>query len=209
MAQLELVHPIERGASHSAHSRADFRTIALMVRENAKVLDIGCGDGALMSLLRREIGASVRGLDINQGRVHACVTRGLSVVQGDADQDLSDFPAGAFDYVILSHTLQSLRQPRTALRHAARIGERVIISITNVGHWRARLHLLRRGRMPGPLLQAEFPCSVRDFAALVSEARLHIERAVPLSRGHAGAPFAKTLWRANWFAEEAVFLLSS
>ena len=209
MAQLELVHPIEHVAPRSACSRADLGTIALMVRENAKVLELGCGDGALMALLQRQKNASVRGLEIDPGRVHTCVTRGLSVVQGDADQDLADFPADAFDYVILSHTLQSLRQPRTALRHAARIGERVIVSITNIGHWRARFHLLRRGGMPGALLQGEFPCSVRDFATLVSEARLHIERAVPLSRGHAGAPFARALWRANWFAEEAVFLLSS
>lgn len=207
MAQLALAHPAP--LSGAAPPRADHGAIALMVREGARVLDVGCGDGALMSLLARETGAKARGLELNPTRVQACVARGLSVVQGDAEQNLAAFPACAFDYVIFSHALLALKHPRAALRQAARVGERVIVSIANAGHWRARVRLLTSGRALGTPLQGEYSCSVRDFAILATETRLEIERATPLSRGHPGAPFAKTLWRANWFAEEAVFLLVS
>ena len=203
MAQLELVHPAQDAA---LEPRPDHFAISLMVREGARVLDVGCGDGALISLLTRERAAKARGLEIDQSKVNACVSRGLSVVQADAERDLAEYPSGAFDYVILSHTLQSLRRPHAALKQAARVGERVIASVANAAHWRARLALLG-----GSVLNEErvmHAMSLRDFAAMARDLRLSLERATPLSAGNPGAPFAKTLWRANWFAEEAVFLLS-
>jgi methionine biosynthesis protein MetW len=195
--------------------RADHEVIAQMVEAGAKVLDVGCGDGALLHLLARERGVKGRGMELSQAGVNACVARGLSVVQGDADRDLSDYPDQAFDYVILSKTIQAVRHPRGVLSELVRIGERAIVSLPNFGHWRVRAQLALSGRMP---VTASLPsrwcdtenlhlCTVRDFAELARDLRLQIERAVPLSGGAAGAPFAQTLWRANWFAEEAVFLL--
>lgn len=205
-AQLELVHPAPLDLTQT-ENRGDHMVIAQMVETGAKVLDIGCGDGALLQLLAREQHARVRGLEIDPHKAHRCVVRGLSVVQGDAERDLGEFPSATFDYVIFSRTLQTLRNPEAALKQAARIGERVIVSIANAGRWDARVEFLTKGRLGRSDLLHRF--TVRDFAELARQMHLTVERAVPLSKGHAGAPFAKTLWRANWFCEEAVFLLSS
>jgi methionine biosynthesis protein MetW len=208
-AHLQLVTPLEDGA---LAPRGDHAVIARMVDDGSSVLDVGCGDGALISLLTRECGARARGLERDKAKVRGCVARGLSVVQGDAERELGDFPSASFQYVVLSHTLQLLANPREAMRQAARVGERVIVSIKNAAYWRQRFYLLARGRTParrqgwadGDLERA---CSVRDFAALAREMRFTTETAVPLTGGRPGAPFAKTIWRANVFAEEAVFLL--
>ncbi|WP_228126800.1 methionine biosynthesis protein MetW [Candidatus Viadribacter manganicus] len=205
MAQLELVHPTPLELT-SAEPRGDHLVISRMVNEGARVLDVGCGDGALMQLLARERGARVRGLEMDPNKAHRCVVRGMSVVQGDAERDLNEFPSGAFDYVIFSRTLQQLRRPQAALKQAARIGERVIVSISNAGRWDKRFQLLGKGRLGESEWLHRY--TVRDFADLARDMRLGIERAAPLSHGHAGAPFAKTIWRANWFCEEAVFLLT-
>ena len=205
MAQLELVHPAPLDLAES-EPRGDHAAIARMVEDGARVLDVGCGDGALIRLLKRECAARARGMELDPAKVHGCVARGLSVVQGDAERDLEHFPSAAFDYVIFSHALLKLRRPLAVLKTAARVGERVIVSFDNAGHWSKRVRLLARGRLAGWGDAA--PVSVRDFAEAARDMRLTIERAVPLSRGHQGAPFAKTIWRANWFAEQAVFLLS-
>lgn len=205
MTQLELVRPAPLDLK--GEPRADHMVIARLIADNARVLDVGSADGALISLLQRECGASVRGLEIDPGKVHACAKRGLSVVQGDAERDLGEFPSGGFDVVVFSRTLQALRRPEAALKHAARIGERVIVSIVNAGHWRTRTNLALRGRLGRADDHVLHRYSVRDFADLAREMRMGVDRAVPLSRGQAGAPFAHVLWRANWFAEEAVFLL--
>ena len=200
----------------TAALRPDLAIIAANVAPGSRALDIGCGDGALMAMLARECGTRARGLERDKTRVRACVGRGLAVVQGEAERDLAAFPSGSFKYVVLSRTFQALTQPREVLRQAARIGDHVIVSIANFAHWRARMEFLRHGRiarpqMPGPgwadsdILR---PCSIRDFAELARDMRFGIESAVPLSAGRAGAPFAQKLWRPNWFAEEAVFLLA-
>jgi len=204
MAQLELVHPAPLDLK--TEPRADHDVIAQLVSDGARVLDVGCGDGALIRLLTRECAAQVRGLEIDPVKVHGCVSRGLSVVQGDAERDLDAFPTDAFDYVIFSHALMKLQRPQDALKAAARVGERVIVSINNAGHWSTRTKHMFSGRLARWADDA--PCTVRDFAEMARGLRLTVERAVPLSRGHAGAPFAKTLWRANWFSEQAVFVLS-
>ncbi len=189
--------------------RADQRAIAVLVSEAAKVLEIGCGEGALLHLLARERGARARGIEPDRAKAHACVARGLPVVQSELESALADFPTGAFDFVVFSHTLQGLRDPHWALREARRVGGRVIVSIANAAHWRARLRLAFTGRMlAGAHGAIAHPWSIRDFAALARAARLNIERATPLSRGNPGAPFAKSMLRANWFGEEAVFLLA-
>lgn len=195
--------------------RADFEVIAALVSEGARVLDVGCGDGALLERLIAEKRVKGRGLELSQAGVNACVAKGLSVVQGDADADLSFFPDNAFDFVILSKTIQAVKSPGKVLAELARIGGRVVVSLPNFGHWRTRTKILFGGRMPvTPALPATWHetanihlCTVRDFADLARQSGLQIETAAPISGGRAGSPFARVLWRANWFAEEAVFLL--
>lgn len=213
MTQLELVHTAPAEFDQTPQ-RGDFDVIARMVDDGASVLDVGCGDGALIALLTHKCAARARGLERDKHKVRECVRHGLSVVQGDAETCLADYPSAAFNYVVFSHSFQSMARPREALRHAGRVGEKVIVSIRNAGHWRHRMRLLTKGRVApadgsgwadGELTRA---CSVRDFAALALDMRFAIETAVPLSNGRPGHPFAKTLWRANVFAEEAVFLLT-
>jgi methionine biosynthesis protein MetW len=213
MTQLELVHtaPAE---FDDAPRRGDFDVIARMVDDGASVLDVGCGDGALISLLKHKCNARARGLERDKAKVRGCVARGLSVVQGDAETTLADYPSGAFGYVVFSHSFQCMARPRDVLRQAGRVGERVIVSIRNAGHWRNRMQLLTKGRVVSPSGpswadgEIKRACSVRDFVALAREMRFAVETAIPLSKSRPGAPFAKTLWRANVFAEEAVFLLT-
>ena len=134
--------------SHGAGLRPDLAAIADMIRPGARVLDVGCGDGALLEHLVRTKGVDGRGIEIAQANVNACVARGLAVVQGDADTDLVDYPAQVFDAVILSQTIQATEKPRAVLDHLLRIGRRVAISLPNFGYWKVRLSLLAGGRMP-------------------------------------------------------------
>ena len=210
MAQLELVHPAPLDLDAPMSPRADHNVIAQFVEERARVLDIGSGDGALVSLLVRECDARARGLEVDPAKVHACVKRGLSIVQGDADKDLAAFPSGSFEYVVFSRSLQRLRDPEAALREAARIGERVVVTIANGGHWAGRFALMFGGRIAKARRGRDVlhPMSVRDFVDLARSLRLNVERATPISKNRPGAPFAKVLWRANWFADEVVFILT-
>jgi len=196
--------------------RRDLRVIADMIEPQARVLDIGCGDGALLHYLEREKGADARGVELSQSGVNACVGQGLSVIQGDADSDLDAYPTGAFDVVVLSQTLQATRQPRRVLETLVRIGNRAIVSFPNFGYWRVRLGLLARGRMPiTPLLDHSWYdspnihlCTIRDFVALCDEIDARIERSAALDRH--GRPFTLDPRGAlaNLLAEQSVFVLT-
>jgi methionine biosynthesis protein MetW len=209
MPQLELAPAPDTA---SPQPRADHIVISRLLPDGASVLDVGCGDGALMRMLAEECGARVRGVELDATLAARCARLGLSVVQGDAERELALFPDHAFDVVIFSHALQRLRDPVAALRQAGRVGKRAIVSIANAAHWPVRLRLMFAGRLERKDRIGDglaHPLSVRDFADLAGTARLRIERATPMSRGNPGAPFARTLWRPNWFAEEAVFVLAS
>ena len=165
---------------------------------NARVLDLGCGDGALLRLLADTRNVDARGLELSQRGVNDCVAKGLSVIQGDADTDLADYPDDAFDYVILSQTLQATRQPRVVLEQMLRIGRRAIVSFPNFGHWHIRWELAVHGRMPVsdnlPFAWYETPnihfCTIRDFRTLVDRIGARVERAVVLDRK--GRPMNET-----------------
>jgi methionine biosynthesis protein MetW len=197
----------------SGELRGDLRLIADMVEPGSRVLDIGCGDGALLAWLARERDVDGRGMELSQSGVNACVSHGLSVIQGNADSDLDDYPSDAFDYAILSQTLQATRKPRKVLRNLVRIGRHAIVSFPNFGHWRIRLELLVRGRMPvTALLQHAWYdtpnihlCTIRDFVTLTEEMGVVIERALTLDQ--AGRPLHLSPGLANLLAGQALFLL--
>lgn len=199
-----------------AARREDFRAIVGMVRPGARVLDIGCGEGLLLDLLGRERQVEGRGLEISPANVALCLARGLAVVQGDADHDLADFPSQAFDYALLSQTLQTVRQPRQVLSELLRIAERAIVSFPNFAHWRVRWELVTRGRMPttGSLPAAWWEtenihlCTLRDFTILCESLDLKIEACAALAEGQAARPIDPQRAIENWRAESAVFLLS-
>ena len=196
--------------------RRDLRLIADMIAPGARVLDIGCGDGALLAYLMRHKRVDGRGMELSQSGVNACVGHGLSVIQGDADRDLAAYPSGAFDVVVLSQTLQATRNPRRVVETLVRIGRRAIVSFPNFGFWRIRLKLLTAGRMPvSPLLPFawyETPnihlCTIRDFVALCDEVGTRIERGITLDRHGRPYPFAPHGRLANLLGEQGVFVLS-
>ena len=207
---------IERRPAQRRHGdeRGDLLLVAGMVERGSRVLDLGCGDGALLSLLADTREVDARGLELSQGGVNLCVARGLPVIQGDADTDLAAYPDDAFDYVILSQTLQAVRRPRDVLENMLRIGRRAIVSFPNFAHWRIRLELGLRGRMPVtetlPISWHETPnihfCSIRDFLDLAGEIGATIERGIVLDRrGRVMRDGAPGRW--NLFGEQAVFLL--
>src|SRR6266480_7161993 len=129
-------------------ARVDFLLVADMVDRGARVLDVGCGDGELLRILAENRGVDGRGIELSREGVNDSVAKGLAVIQGDADTDLVDYPDDAFDYVILSQTLQATRRPRQVLEHMLRIGRRAVVSFPNFGHWNIRLQLLFGGQMP-------------------------------------------------------------
>jgi methionine biosynthesis protein MetW len=213
----ELAPATTRRAAGAANGlRRDLRLIAEMIEDGSRVLDIGCGDGALLAYLARYKNVDGRGMELSQSGVNACVAHGLSVIQGDADRDLEAYPSGAFDVVVLSQTLQATRQPRQVLEALVRIGRRAIVSFPNFGFWRLRLNLLFSGRMPVSQLLPhpwyETPnihlCTIRDFVALCDEIGIGIEKSLTLDRY--GRPFSLDPRGslANLLAEQAVFVLS-
>ena len=154
--------------------RPDLRVIADMVSPESTLIDVGCGEGDLLAWLQQEKKVSGRGLELGQNGVNRCIARGLSVIQGDADTDLQYYPDQAYDYAILSQTLQTLRNPREVLDHLVRIARHAIVSVPNFGHWKNRLYLTTRGRMPvTKALSYEWYdtpnihfCTITDFVVL-------------------------------------------
>ena len=209
-----MTKPIEKKALTDI--RVDLQRIAEMVTPKSRVLDLGCGDGNLLDYLVHEKDVDGRGIEIKQERVYLCLSRGLSVIQGDAEMDLKDYPSHSFDYVILSQTLQAMHAPREVLSEMLRIGRRAIISFHNFGYWRVRMDLLLRGQMPTrgafntPWYETSniHNCTIRDFINLCGELGVVVEEQISLDHaGRAGQSNLVAHLLPNLFGEQAVFRL--
>ncbi|WP_298213805.1 methionine biosynthesis protein MetW [Acidocella sp.] len=195
--------------------RVDLALIAGMVKPGARVLDIGCAEGQLIEHLTRDKRCDARGIEIDMREVQRAIAHGLPVMQGDADTELVTYPDDAFDYVILSRTLQAVEKPREVLRQMLRISTRAIVSFPNFGHWSLRLQLLARGRMPmtagwnrmwyeTPNIH---PCTISDFFALCAMDGYVVEDWLAADEEGLRTPWRRSRRLANLFGEQGLFLL--
>lgn len=213
---LDRERKLDESAVRSSGGRVDLVVVAEMVAPGSRVLDVGAGDGELLDLLATTRNCDARGIELSREGVNAGVARGLAVIQGDADVDLAHYPDDAFDYVILSQTLQATRRPRWVMEQMLRIGRHAVVSFPNFGHWRSRLDLLTYGRMPitdnMPYSWYDTPnihfCTIRDFVELVDVLDARMERAVALDSAGHRVRVNMPWWVWNLLGEQAVFLLS-
>ena len=196
--------------------RYDLEIIAKLIKPNSRVLDIGCGDGELLDFLKKTKNADARGLEISQSQVSQALMRGLSVIQGDAEKDLTFYPDRNFDFAILSQTIQATQKPKEILEEMLRVAEYAIVSLPNFAHYKNRLHLLFKGSMPVnkniPFEWFETPnihfCSIKDFEKLCGDLGFSIKKKIFLTAKHRLLGFLGHDLIANFFAEFGIFLIT-
>jgi len=196
--------------------RIDLQQVADLVPNGCRVLDVGCGDGTLLAYLKHYKKVDGRGLELSMAKVKAAVSQGLPVIQGNLETDLTDYPASAFDYVILSQTLQATHNPKLVMEQMLRVGARSIVSFPNFGHWRVRLSVMFGGRMPvtPTLADAWFDtpnihlCTITDFLDLCKTINVRIEHGFALDGLGQQRWFSATHALANLLSEQALFVLS-
>jgi len=198
------------------HIRFDLEIIADLIKPGSKVLDIGCNDGELLSYLKKNKNIDGRGLEISQDSVNKAIQKGISVIQGDAEKDLSYYPDNSFDYAILSQTIQATKDPKAILKEMLRIADFAIISLPNFAYYKNRLHLLLKGLMPVsetlPFSWYNTPnihfCSIKDFEILCKELRLNVNNRIYLTPKQKLLKIFGNQLTANFFAEYGIFLIS-
>ena len=193
----------------------EFKVIADLIEKDKKVLDVGCADGTLMKFLKDNKNINIRGLEISKEKVQECIAKGLTVIEGNAEKDLKQFPDKSFDYVVLSQTLQAFLNPELVLNELLRVGKKVIITITNFGYWRVRLHLLLKGTMPiTKTLPDEWyntqnlhMCTIKDFDHFVKSRNIKIFKSIALNKINTSLINERNLEIKNLSADLGIFLI--
>jgi len=193
----------------------EFKIIADLIENNNRVIDVGCGDGVLMDFLKKNKNIDVRGLEISKEKVQKCISKGLTVIEGNAENDLQQFPNQSFDYAILSQTLQAFLNPETVINELLRIGEKAIVTIPNFGYWRVRFHLLFKGTMP---ITETLPdqwyntanlhmCTIKDFFNFAKEKNFKIKNSLALNKEEVSIIKSSNLNFKNFFADLGIFII--
>jgi len=193
----------------------EFKVIADLIEKEKKVLDVGCADGTLMKFLKDNKNIDIRGLEISKEKVQECIAKGLTVIEGNAEKDLKQFPDKSFDYVVLSQTLQAFLNPELVLNELLRVGKKAIITIPNFGYWRVRLHLLLKGTMPiTKTLPDEWyntpnlhMCTIKDFDHFVKSRNIKIFKSIALNKMNTSLINERNLEIKNLSADLGIFLI--
>ena len=193
----------------------EFKVIADLIEKDKRVLDVGCSDGTLMNFLKENKNINIRGLEISKDKVQKCIAKGLTVIEGNAEKDLVQFPNKAFDYVILSQTLQAFLDPELVLNELLRVGKKAIVTIPNFGYWKVRLHLLTKGTMPVtktlPDMWYNTPnlhmCTIKDFVDFTSSRNFKIFKSLALNNDSISLINKSNLGLKNFFSDLGIFLI--
>jgi methionine biosynthesis protein MetW len=195
--------------------KKEFRVIADLIEKNTRVLDVGCADGILMEFLKDNKNIDIRGLEISKNKVQKCIEKGLTVIEGNAEFDLKQFPDKSFDYVILSQTLQAFLNPEPVINELLRVGKKAIVTIPNFGYWKVRLHLLLKGTMPVtetlPDQWYDTPnlhmCTIKDFVYFVKSRNIKIFKSLALNKTNTSVINNNNLGIKNLFSDLGIFLI--
>ena len=195
--------------------KLEFQIIAKLIKKNTRVLDVGCGDGTLMEFLKDNNKIDIRGIEISKNNVQKCIGKGLTVIEGDAEKDLGQFPDGSFDFVILSQTLQAFLNPEKVISELLRVGKKAIVTIPNFGYWKVRLHLLTKGTMP---ITRTLPdewyntpnlhmCSIKDFFNFCDDRKINLYKSIALQNLKSSEITKSNLTLKNLSAVLGIFLI--
>ena len=195
--------------------KSEYKIITNMIDKNSRVLDVGCNDGTLMEFLKRNKDVDIRGIEISKEKVQICISKGLTVIEGNAEFDLKQFPNNSFDYVVLGQTLQAFINPEVVIRELLRVGKKAIVTIPNFGHWKVRLNLLTKGTMPvTKTLPNEWyntpnihMCTIKDFFKFSETINFKIFRSLALVNKNVSNINNSNLFMKNLFSELGIFLI--
>ena len=195
--------------------KKEFKIISKLIEKNSRILDVGCGDGELMSFIFNNISQDVRGIEISKTNVQKCISKGLTVIEGDAESDLFQFPDSSFDFVVLSQTLQAFLNPEKVLDELLRVGKRAIVTIPNFGHWKVRIDLLLKGTMP---ITKSLPhewhntpnlhmCTIKDFVNFCRKKNIKIDKSMCVTDEKISRITNKNMNYKNIFSQLGIFLI--
>ena len=195
--------------------KQEFKIISNLINKNTRVLDVGCGDGTLMEYLKDSRKIDIRGIEISKNNVQKCLSKGLTVIEGDAEKDLLQFPDGSFDFVILSQTLQAFLTPEIVIKELLRVGKKAVVTIPNFGFWKVRLHLLLKGTMP---ITKNLPdewyntpnlhmCTLKDFYNFCENRNIKLDQSIALKNEKISTINKSNLNIKNLSAELGIFLI--
>ena len=195
--------------------KQEFKIISNLINKNTRVLDVGCGDGTLMEYLKNSTKIDIRGIEISKNNVQKCLSKGLTVIEGDAEKDLLQFPDGSFDFVILSQTLQAFLTPEIVIKELLRVGKKAVVTIPNFGFWKVRLHLLLKGTMP---ITKNLPdewyntpnlhmCTLKDFYNFCENRNIKLDQSIALKNEKISTINKLNLNIKNLSAELGIFLI--